>query len=294
MGRMRLLGLLIALTFFLSAAPSHAQGVTVKFMTTPAGGPYAPRNVTVVWIEDSAGNFVKTIGRWAAQRKNYLVAWVAKAGANDADAVTSATRGDHLNMIQAVWNLQDRNGNVVPDGTYTIKMELADSDIGTQAANNEGTFSFVKSPQPQVQTNQANGGFDNATISYAAQAACGNSVIDPGETCDPPGSCPTSCADSGDKCMPNVLVGIADSCTAQCQQQLVTACKSGDGCCPLGCTTANDSDCGAGGGAPPEANSDDNSHAVIGGCSALGHPAASLLGLVAGALLMLVPRRRRR
>ena len=110
-------GMLIALA--LVAPSARAQGVTVKFMTTPAGGPYAPRNVTVVWIEDSAGNFVKTIGRWANQRKQYLVAWVAKAGPNDADAVTSATRGDHLNTIQAIWNLQDRNGTVVPDGTYT-------------------------------------------------------------------------------------------------------------------------------------------------------------------------------
>ena len=282
-------GLLIALS--LAVPSAHAQGVTVKFMTTPAGGPYAPRNVTVVWIEDSAGNFVKTIGRWANQRKQYLLAWVAKAGANDADAVTSATRGDHNTAIQAIWNLQDRQGNVVPDGTYTIRMELADSDTNTQAANHEGTFTFVKSPQPQVQTNLANGGFQNATISYAAQAACGNSVIDPGETCDPPGSCPTSCTDSGDKCMPNVLVGVADACTAQCQQQLVTACVNADGCCPIGCTTANDSDCGNGGGGPTQANSDDNSHAVIGGCSA--SPASSLFGLVAGALLILVPRRRR-
>jgi uncharacterized protein (TIGR03382 family) len=282
------IGLLIALA--LAAPSARAQGVTVKFMTTPAGGPYAPRNVVVVWIEDSAGNFVKTIGRWAGQRKNYLVAWVAKAGPNDVDAVTSATRGDHSVAIQAIWNLQDRNGTVVPDGTYTIKLEMADSDAGTQTANHEGTFTFVKSPQPQVQTNQASGGFDNATISYAAQAACGNSVIDPGETCDPSSSCPTTCADSGDKCMPNVLVGLADSCTAQCQQQAVTGCKDNDGCCPLGCTTANDNDCGNGG--PPEANSDDNSHAVVGGCSA--SPATSLFGLVAGGFLMLLPRRRRR
>lgn len=279
-------GLLIACAL---AVPAHAQGVTAKFMTTPAGGTYAPRNVTVVWVEDSSGNFVKTIGRWAMQRKQYLTQWNQKAGANDADAVTSATRGDHLNQIQAIWNLQNKQGVVVPDGTYTIRMELADSDGGN---TNEGTFTFVKSPNPQTQTGLANGGFNNVSISYAAQAACNNSVLDPGETCDPPGSCPTSCADSGDVCSPNVLVGNAATCTAQCQQQLITACKNSDGCCPQGCTAATDNDCGGGGGgggSNGETTDDDNN--VVGGCSSA--PGGSLAFLL-GASALLVMRKRQR
>jgi hypothetical protein len=280
------LGMLIALGL---TVPVHAQGITVKLTTTPATGPYEPANIVAVWIEDAGGNFVKTIGRWANVRKQYLLGWVAKAGANDVDAVTSATRSSHMFPIQAVWNLQDRNGTVVPDGTYTIRMEMADSDATTQAANHEGTFTFVKSASPQLQTNQTNGGFINVDIAYSASSGCGNSVIDPGETCDPPGTCPTSCTDSGDKCMPNVLVGEADTCTAQCQVQLITACHDSDGCCPVGCTAANDNDCGAGGGS---GGNSDNSNDLVGGCST--SPATSLFGLLAGGLLMLVPRRRRR
>jgi len=267
------------------AVPASAQGVTAKFTTTPAGGPYAPRNVVAVWIQDGGGNFVKTIGRWAAQRKQYLLQWTAKAGPNDADAVTGATRPDHTQMIQAVWNLTDRQGTVVPDGTYTIRMELADSDGGT---TNEGTFTFVKGPNPQVQSNLANGGFNNVTISYAAAAACGNSVLDPGETCDPAASCPTSCADSGDACAPNVLVGTAATCTAQCQVQLVTACKDSDGCCPQGCTTANDNDCGGGGGGGGGGGNPDNG--VTGGCSTT--PSGSLVVLLAAGLLVVTRRKR--
>src|SRR3569832_2827568 len=90
------------------AVPASAQGVTAKFTTTPAGGPYAPRNVVAVWIQDGGGNFVKTIGRWAAQRKQYLLQWTAKAGPNAADAVTGATRPAHPQKLQAVWNLPDR------------------------------------------------------------------------------------------------------------------------------------------------------------------------------------------
>jgi hypothetical protein len=278
---------LVALVIASSSA--HAQGVTAHFQTTSAGGPYAPRNVTVVWIEDSAGNFVKTAGRWAGQRKNYLVAWTAKAGANDVDAVTSATRGDHLNFIQATWNLQDRNGTVVPDGTYTIKMEMADSDSGTTTANHEGTFTFVKSASPQVQLNLANGGFENVTISYAAAAGCGNGVVDPGETCD--ANCPTTCDASADACMPNVLVGTAATCTAQCQVQLVTGCVNDDGCCPVGCTVDTDTDCGDPGASHGGSNAA-SENGVTGGCET--GSGSSLVGLVIAGLFVLVPRRRKR
>lgn len=267
------------------AVSAHAQGVTAKFQTTPAGGPYAPRNVVAVWVEDGGGNFVKTIGRWAGQRKQYLLQWTAKAGPNDADAVTSATRGDHLNFIQATWNLQNRQNVVVPDGTYTIRMELADSDGGT---TNEGTFTFVKGPNPQVQTNLSNGGFINATITYAAAPSCGNNVVDPGETCD--GDCPTSCTPSADACMPNVLVGTVATCTAQCQVQIVTACKDGDGCCPQGCTTANDNDCGGGGGGGGGSNADNDS-SVTGGCSTT--PSSSLVVLLGAGLLVITRSRKR-
>ena len=177
------------------------------------------------------------------QRKQYLLQWTAKAGPNDADAVTSATRGDHLNFIQATWNLQNRQNVVVPDGTYTIRMELADSDGGT---TNEGTFTFVKSANPQVQTNLSNGGFINATISYAAAAACGNNVVDPGETCD--GNCPTSCVTAAMRARRTCSSAPRRPAPPQCQIQLVTACHDGDGCCPQGCTAANDNDCGPNGG----------------------------------------------
>ncbi|CAN5634145.1 hypothetical protein BH11MYX1_BH11MYX1_03100 [soil metagenome] len=271
--------------------PVHAQSVTAKFLTTPPGGNYAPRNVTVVWVEDSGGTFVKTIARWANQRKQYLISWVAKAGPNDADAVTSATRQDHTLQIMAIWDLKDKNGNVIPDGTYTIRMETADADVTTASMNHQGTFTFVKGPTPQVQSNLSNGGFAVASITYSTAAACGNSILDPGETCDPPGSCPTSCVDSGDACSPNVLVGLASSCTAQCQQQLVTACHDNDGCCPVGCTGATDSDCPGGSNADGAATGSDSTNAVQGGCSTTPGSSWLVFAVVAGALVL---RRRKR
>ena len=86
----------------------------------------------------------------------------------------------------------------------------------------------------------------STTTTTTTPSLCGNGVIDPGETCDTgipagPGACPTSCND-GDTCTTDTLSN-PGTCTATCTTTPVTVCHSGDGCCPLGCTNANDDDC---------------------------------------------------
>jgi hypothetical protein len=77
---------------------------------------------------------------------------------------------------------------------------------------------------------------------------CGDGIVETGETCDRgitagmPGSCPRTC-DDGDACTLDVAVGSADACTRTCAHVAITTCLGGDGCCPSGCTGANDSDC---------------------------------------------------
>jgi hypothetical protein len=270
----------------LSPAPAHAN-VVVTYTTTPHGGNYAPRNVVAAWVEDANGAFVKTISRWSAARTSHLVAWIAKAGANDADAVSGATRQSHAQPVTATWDLKNKAGNEVPDGTYTIRMELADSNSNAAAQNDQGTYTVVKNTSPATQSNVKSGGF-TATINYTPSASptCNNGVVDVGETCDPPGSCPATCAASADACMPNVLVGSAAGCTAACVVQPVTACVAGDGCCPMGCDATTDSDCDAAAG--PSGGDGTN---VVGGCAAGGGAQLAVGWLVIG-LGLLIRRRR--
>ena len=259
--------LLVALT-----ATASAQAVSATFTTTPAGGNYAPKNVVAVWVEDNAGTFQKTIGRWAATRKQYLLSWNQKAGTNDADAISGATRASHTGTLTVTWDLKNKGGTVVPDGTYTIRMELADSNATATTQLNEGTFTFVKGPAAQMQSALSNGGFTGVSINYATSAACNNGVVDAGETCDPPGSCPTTCAAAADACMPSMLVGNAATCTAACQVQPITACNAGDGCCPPGCDIASDADCETAGG---------DSNDINGGCASTSGGAGLLTVLLA-------------
>lgn len=75
----------------------------------------------------------------------------------------------------------------------------------------------------------------------AASATCGNGMVDDNETCD--GDCP-SC-DDNNACTIDMTFGSAETCDVSCGRSVITACGDGDGCCPAGCTTANDDDCSA-------------------------------------------------
>ncbi len=72
------------------------------------------------------------------------------------------------------------------------------------------------------------------------EAACGNGTLEPGERCD--GDCAEACDDL-DACHVGVLLGGASTCDARCEVVAIDVCADGDGCCPIGCTDAEDDDC---------------------------------------------------
>lgn len=76
-------------------------------------------------------------------------------------------------------------------------------------------------------------------------ATCGNAVVEDGETCDPPSSCPSQCPDDKDPCTTQRLVGDAGTCSAVCVYAPILLCsgKSADKCCPSICSAALDVDC---------------------------------------------------
>jgi uncharacterized protein YkwD len=91
-----------------------------------------------------------------------------------------------------------------------------------------------------MSTEDAGADADEADMGIVPDPAlCGNDVIDPGELCDP---CPA--CDDMNACTTDSSQGSADTCDLVCSfSQPETQCISGDGCCPVACTLANDSDC---------------------------------------------------
>jgi hypothetical protein len=79
-------------------------------------------------------------------------------------------------------------------------------------------------------------------------AVCGDGVVEGDERCDraitagQPGACAASC-DDGDACTADFASGTIEGCSRACAHDPITACVSGDGCCPPGCSAAADADC---------------------------------------------------
>ena len=152
--------------------PAESAGpgmLTVAFMSVGAGGRYAPRNCGAVWIEDSSGKFVKTIERWTAIRERYLEKWSMASGGwgfarsggtnpDQVDVVSAGTLNRHQ-MHMATWNMKGRDGMVVPDGKYTVVVEVSEGTSGV------GRVEFVKGPMAQMVKGQSSV-FSNMTVTY--------------------------------------------------------------------------------------------------------------------------------
>jgi hypothetical protein len=126
-------------------AASATCSLSVSVTTTAPGGKYRPRNVGAIWIADSADRFVKSLDVWGNRRLSHVTAWTAATRAagvagNKVDAVSSATLSAHREH-DVTWNCKDYTGKVMPDGTYRVYFEVADSN--TSGPNH--FESFVKS-----------------------------------------------------------------------------------------------------------------------------------------------------
>jgi hypothetical protein len=140
----------ILLAFSMTYAQTEGT-LTVTTTTSSAGGNYAPKNIVAIWIEDGQGNFIKTLLAYAETRKTHLNTWEASTTAagspfNTVDAITGATKTTHAART-CNWNGTDVNGNLVPDGSYKVRMELTDKN----STGNYSTFTFTKDTNPENQ-----------------------------------------------------------------------------------------------------------------------------------------------
>jgi len=122
-----------------------------------------------VWIEDSGGNLVNTLGLWYLQNQkgtrylNELQRWSSVDGSsNTLDTVSSATRtpGDYA----LVWKLTDTAGKAVGAGSYFVCIE---------AAREHGPYSLIRQlftlSSASFKTDlSTQGELTNATIAYPA------------------------------------------------------------------------------------------------------------------------------
>jgi hypothetical protein len=151
------------LSFLVTMNAQNTQGqLTVTATTTTTNVGYAPRNIVAFWIQDSSGKFVKSMLVLADKRKVDLTNWVtATPAGNTIDATTGATQTSHGNRT-GKWNGTNASKVLVADGTYTVKMEMTESNSGSRI----GTFTFEKGPNAVTLTPSNIPSFTNITISW--------------------------------------------------------------------------------------------------------------------------------
>lgn len=169
---------LFTLVFLSFIGPIFAQStgeLSISVATSETGGNYAPKHVVAIWIENDQGNFIKTLLAYAATRKTHLNTW--QASTNDAgteyntvDAITGATQYSHQTRVCS-WDGTDYIGNEMPDGDYTVWMELTDKN----ATGNYSSFSFVKGPRDTTITPDDVPSFSDIQINWTADQT---SIID--------------------------------------------------------------------------------------------------------------------
>jgi len=120
--------------------------VDVSVTTTPNGKDYSPKHVLAIWIEDGAGDFVKTLKLNGDKRKKYLYTWNIKSSGNTTDDSTGATIKTHAKH-DVSWNCTNTSGGVVDDGAYAVQVEYTSehaqgpiTSIAFNKAGDEVTF----------------------------------------------------------------------------------------------------------------------------------------------------------
>jgi hypothetical protein len=155
----------------LSARAANTDGYVTFSVSTTTNTPkakYDPKNVAVIWVVNSSGQFIKTVCRHAQGEIQYLSKWIADRGSYTAvDGVTGATLSGPASHV-VTWNCRDTNNVVLPDGTYYIRAEY--TSYNGQGPYTTNYCGFTKGPVA-LSTNYPNlkastGNFTNMFLTF--------------------------------------------------------------------------------------------------------------------------------
>lgn len=134
--------------------------LTFSVKTVTNNGNFAPKHVLAIWGEDEQG-FIKTRKLRANQRKQYLYTWRSVSGDNVTDAITGATLSSHQTHT-ITWDCTDIDGNIIPDGDYTIFTEFTEKHAQGPITG----ITFTKGPEEQHLTPADENNFINMTLDF--------------------------------------------------------------------------------------------------------------------------------
>lgn len=179
----------ILLTGFLAGSLSAQTAGTLTFSFTPTShtGYQGTKNALAVWIQTSAGGFVKTKLRYAGAgngTSDHLPTWAVNSGGTAANCMatacnkTDATTGATLASFTAktiTWDGKNvsgtANGTTVADGVYKVTIESTwnHGTTGTTVVS----YSFTKGPNAVHLTPTGDANFSNIKLDWVPTSTTG-------------------------------------------------------------------------------------------------------------------------
>ncbi|NDP20072.1 MAG: DUF2271 domain-containing protein [Paludibacter sp.] len=162
--------LIVFLANYLQAQTSAPEATTATAGTlTVTYTIVSSTYINAVWIKSvTPASFVRTLTVFGQENKynNELVKWTADSGTrNYTNAVTGATKASTA-VMTSTWNGKDiSNTTIVPDGDYTIKIEMTTETSGTNSKLVTGNF--TKGPVAQTITPANVSPISNIKIAWA-------------------------------------------------------------------------------------------------------------------------------
>ncbi len=146
-----------------------AGTMTLTFTTNSTGG-FSPKHLVAVWVENSSNAFVKTkLKRASNGNLDHLSLWTTNSGSNVVDAVTGATITAH-GPLTVTWNGTAVSGALVPDGNYTVWVEMAWAQDYTTGKTHQ-TYTFLKGPDSVHLTPSGNSNLSGITLDWVPTAS---------------------------------------------------------------------------------------------------------------------------
>ncbi len=156
---------------------SFSRGCTAN----PATGRNNYVHLTVVWLEDDAGNYVTTLRRWGRTYVYNLKTW-AVASDMAIDGLTSATptsNGNRPGQVFRNFNTGQHDISWLPDGTYTVRIESTQCELADEYRSGttprfgpQASFTFTKGRTSQSNLSLGSAApFNNVTVQYTVPAA---------------------------------------------------------------------------------------------------------------------------
>lgn len=140
---------------FSNAQESAPEANTDGTLTVSASVAYNSPYYYAVWIKNPAGTFLRTLTMYGNTSKYYadLTHWNTESAANKVNATTGATKSSS-GSYNSTWNGKDQsNTNIVPDGTFTVSIELSSESYGTNSKYITKTFTKGAAAQTVTATN---------------------------------------------------------------------------------------------------------------------------------------------